>query len=1022
MKAKRVILSLLVMLSSLTGSAYSFMVDSICYKILSNTDTEKTVAVTSNDGRYNSFKYRGEIIIPSTVSFAGITYNVTEIAWYAFYQCYDLTSVVIPNTINSIGGYAFSNCSKLTSITLPNSIDKIERSTFMYSGLTSIQIPENVESIGDYAFYNCEELRTISLGNVTSIGNYAFSITPNYSSGNLNVVEIPSSVISIGDYAFEYQSIQTLTLHEGLKKIGQYAFRYCKNLTSVSIPSTVENIGNSAFLDCSSLSTVNCSTFAPKYMGSAIFTRTSWLNSKPDGVIFLGNALFQYKGTMPENTTFSVPVGTTCIAGSAFSSKTGLKSITIPSSVEGIGPYAFSNCTALETINIPDGLNNVGYRAFYNTAWFNNHPDGLIYVGNVVYRYKGDMAENTALELRNGTTAIADTAFYNCTNLTSITIPNTVKEIGKQVFSGCSSLSDVTLPGISLINEKTFENCTSLQTISLPEGVNVIGGYAFSGCTSLTNIVWPSTIKEIKDYAFSHCSSLSSMVLPEGLCYFGSYIFEYCTGLTSITFPSTLGGGFKGEGTSQGNPNIKEARFLSSRAVPRSVSSVIGGQNTEGFDIYKFIYYVPRGLREEYELQISWNDRILEMGEDEDVVQFADPEVQRICIANYDANNSGTVDKVELGEVHYPMIAAMSYFYKQEFKSNTEITSFDEFRYFTNCTEIDSYFFSGCSNLTSITLPPTVTSIGNSAFYNCSGLTSVTIPGSVTSIGSYAFSGCSGLTLVKVDIANPLSISSYTFSNRTNATLYVPAGSKAAYEAADYWKKFKEIIEFIEGDVNGDGESDVLDVVDIARYVVGTPAETFVPILADINNNGEVNIADAVCLVNEIAGDQNFAKPLMAPRKASEESAEILSLAEGENGLSLALENQRNYTAFQFDLYVPEGVDVMQILLNAQRKQKHQLLYNKVEDGHWRVAALSTSNRTFLGNDGELLSIALDGISSEGITLSDIHFFDAEGNDYLFDDITLGSVTGVETIHNSQFIIRISTTYRDVAMRSCSVA
>ena len=216
MKAKRVILSLLVMLSSLTGSAYSFMVDSICYKILSNTDTEKTVAVTSNDGRYNSFKYRGEIIIPSTVSFAGITYNVTEIAWYAFYQCYDLTSVVIPNTINSIGGYAFSNCSKLTSITLPNSIDKIERSTFMYSGLTSIQIPENVESIGDYAFYNCEELRTISLGNVTSIGNYAFSITPNYSSGNLNVVEIPSSVISIGDYAFEYQSIQTLTLHEGL--------------------------------------------------------------------------------------------------------------------------------------------------------------------------------------------------------------------------------------------------------------------------------------------------------------------------------------------------------------------------------------------------------------------------------------------------------------------------------------------------------------------------------------------------------------------------------------------------------------------------------------------------------------------------------------------------------------------------------------------------------------------------------------------------------------------------------------
>ena len=110
MKAKRVIFSLLLMLSSLTGGAYSFMVDSICYKILSNTDTEKTVAVTANDGRYNSFRYSGDIVIPSTVTFAGTTYNVTEIAWYAFYLCSDLTSVIIPNTIKSIGGYAFKNC------------------------------------------------------------------------------------------------------------------------------------------------------------------------------------------------------------------------------------------------------------------------------------------------------------------------------------------------------------------------------------------------------------------------------------------------------------------------------------------------------------------------------------------------------------------------------------------------------------------------------------------------------------------------------------------------------------------------------------------------------------------------------------------------------------------------------------------------------------------------------------------------------------------------------------------------
>ena len=308
-------------------------------------------------------------------------------------------------------------------------------------------------------------------------------------------------------------------------------------------------------------------------------------------------------------------------------------------------------------------------------------------------------------------------------------------------------------------------------------------------------------------------------------------------------------------------------------------------------------------------------------------------------------------------------------------------------------TKIGSGAFNGCSGLTSVIIPNSVRSIGNYAFYGCSGLTSVIIPNSVTTISDYAFA-CPNLTSVKVDIESPISIVTSTFTNRASATLIVPAGSKAAYEAVAYWKEFKRIIEDIDGDVNGDGESDVVDVVDIARYVVGTPAETFLEILADINSDGEVNVGDAVSLVNLIAGDQNFAKPMMAPRKA-ETIDDALSLTEGGNGLSLVLQNNRNYTAFQFDLYVPEGADVTQMLLNVQRKQKHQLLYNKVNEGHWRVAALSTSNRRFEGNDGELLSITLNGISNEGVTLSKILFFDTEGNGHQFDDITLNGTTAI---------------------------
>ena len=147
-------------------------------------------------------------------------------------------------------------------------------------------------------------------------------------------------------------------------------------------------------------------------------------------------------------------------------------------------------------------------------------------------------------------------------------------------------------------------------------------------------------------------------------------------------------------------------------------------------------------------------------------------------------------------------------------------------------TSIGDYAFSGCSGLTSISIPNSVTSIANGAFSGCSGLTSVnvgnsitnignyafactgltsiTIPNSVTSIGDGAFYGCSGLTSVTVESSVPVSINAYTFFNRQNATLFVPKGSKAAYEAAHYWKEFKEIVEI--------GTPDDINAVDVSEY------------------------------------------------------------------------------------------------------------------------------------------------------------------------------------------------------------
>ena len=197
-------------------------------------------------------------------------------------------------------------------------------------------------------------------------------------------------------------------------------------------------------------------------------------------------------------------------------------------------------------------------------------------------------------------------------------------------------------------------------------------------------------------------------------------------------------------------------------------------------------------------------------------------------------------------------------------------------------------------------------------------------------------------------------------------------------------------------DVNHDGSIDVLDVVDIVRFVIGDPSDAFVEELADLNCDGVVTLGDAVILVSLIAGEQNFANAMFTPRKDT--GIENAMLEKIDNHLSLILNNEREYTAFQFDLYVPDGVDVTQMLLNEERSQNHQLLYNKVEAGHYRVAAISLSNNIFKGEDGLLLDIVLNTVTNEEAYIQNLHFFNSEGDDYLFTVHNTSDVTGIDEV------------------------
>ena len=226
-------------------------------------------------------------------------------------------------------------------------------------------------------------------------------------------------------------------------------------------------------------------------------------------------------GESPFNTeieTVIIEDGVTTIGDCAFGGCEVLTNINIPDSVTSIGDYAFEECSSLSTITIPDSVTSIGGGAFAGTLWYENQPDGLVYAGKVAYKYNGEMPENTLITLEEGTTGIADNAFWACTSLTSINIPDSVTSIGKNAFATCSSLTDITIPGsVTSIGESAFFDCTSLTDITIPDSVTSIGGLAFADCTSLTSINIPDSVTSIGLYAFYNCTSLTSITIPDSV-------------------------------------------------------------------------------------------------------------------------------------------------------------------------------------------------------------------------------------------------------------------------------------------------------------------------------------------------------------------------------------------------------------------------------------------------------------------------------------------------------------------------
>ena len=472
--------------------------------------------------------------------------GVTSIGDWAFYGCSSLTSVTIGNSVTSIGDKAFRECSGLTSVTIPDSVTSIGDNAFdECSGLTSVTIGNGVTSIGDYAFLDCSGLTSVTIGNgVTSIGDGAFSRCSGLTSitipdsvtsigssafsgcSGLTSITIPDGVTSIGEWAFDGCSgLTSITIPDSVTSIGERAFQSCSGLTSVTIGNGVTSIGDYAFLDCSGLTSVTIGNGVTS-IGDGAFSRCSGLTSVTigNGVTSIGDYAFLDCSGL---TSVTIGNGVTSIGDGAFSRCSGLTSITIPDSVTSIGSSAFSGCSGLTSITIPDGVTSIGSRAFRGCSGLESIT---VEEGNEVYHSAGNCVIETE----------SKTLILGCNN-SVIPVDGSVTSIGDYAFYGCSGLTSITIPdSVTSIGDWAFYECSGLTSITIPDSVTSIGYYAFEDCSSLTSVTIPDGVTSIGDYAFAYCSGLTSITIPDGVTSIGNQAFYGCAGLTSITFQGTM--------------------------------------------------------------------------------------------------------------------------------------------------------------------------------------------------------------------------------------------------------------------------------------------------------------------------------------------------------------------------------------------------------------------------------------------------------------------------------------------------
>ena len=455
----------LFLLCATVAVSKNFEIRGICYGILS--EENKTLKVT-HFGLFNSTKkYTGEVVIPETVTVGSSYFN-------------DIISTNKESSSTWTGGLHFSGVGK-----------------FAFDWFVSS------ESGYDWLVVTIDDKEVLRKSGEES-GHYEITIKEE-GIHSVGVEYIKDSSVSKGkDCGGIYNVVfgRTITTYT-VSCIGSYAFKDCSGLTSITIPNSVTSIGTEAFSGCSGLTSITIPNSVTEIQHDVFNGCKSLKNVVfEDGTTDLGLGCCDYYDDDFYALFYGCPLDKVYIGRnitSIYTLSTGgwappfsgpLSYVEIGNSVTGLRTDLFKDCYNLKSIVFGNSLTYIGNNAFLGTAWYNNQPDGVVYAGKVLYKYKGTMPENSSITIKDGTISIAEYAFYGQTGLTSVEIPNSVTTIGYWVFSGCTSLANIEIPNsVTSIGRGAFYGCSGLISIEIPNSVTSIGDEAFKNCNSLASII-----------------------------------------------------------------------------------------------------------------------------------------------------------------------------------------------------------------------------------------------------------------------------------------------------------------------------------------------------------------------------------------------------------------------------------------------------------------------------------------------------------------------------------------------------